>query len=102
MVAVEVLEHSQNPAATFEDIASLRTDNGVILATTLLAPPNANPSVLEWWYVAPRNGHVTIHTEKSLDVLASRANLKRASSSDKNMHFFWRDTPPWAAHILPA
>jgi 2-polyprenyl-6-hydroxyphenyl methylase/3-demethylubiquinone-9 3-methyltransferase len=101
VVAVEVLEHSHNPVATFEEIASLRTDNGVIVATTLLAPPNADSSVLEWWYVAPRNGHVTIHTAKSLGLLASRAGLTIASNAGQNMHLFWRDRPQWAAHILP-
>ncbi len=99
--ACEVLEHSNKPLETFDEIASLRGPTGVILATTLLAPPAAGPEILDWWYVAPRNGHVTIHSAKSLALLAARAGLKTGSAGG-NLHFFWSERPAWAAHVLPA
>lgn len=99
--ACEVLEHAHAPAGTFEEMASLRSETGVIIATTLLVPPAADASILDWWYVAPRNGHVTIHSQRSLELLATRAGL-RMGSANGNLHFFWRKTPAWAAHVLPA
>ena len=101
VIALEVLEHAPNPVATFEEMASLRTDHGLIVATTLFLPPVQNRSLLEWWYVAPRNGHVTLHTEKSLRLLASRFDLRMLSNPAASVHYFWRETPPWAAHVLP-
>ena len=32
-----------------------------------------------WWYISPRNGHVSMNTPKSLQILASRAGLQLAS-----------------------
>jgi len=101
VIALEVLEHAHNPAATFDEMASLRNDDGLILATTLFLPPVTNSSLLEWWYVAPRNGHVTIHTEKSLRLLASRANLRMCSNPTASVHYFWRERPAWADQVLP-
>jgi Methyltransferase domain len=100
--ACEVLEHSHHPAATFSEMASLKADPGVLIATTLLVPANADRSILDWWYVAPRNGHVTIHSQKSLTILASKAGLKMGSAQGMGLHFFWRQRPEWAAAVLPA
>jgi len=102
VAAVEVLEHSHNPVLTFDEIASLRADSGIIIATTLLAPLEADASILDWWYVAPRNGHVTIHSPKSLAILAARARLNTASVTAGNVHYFWQQRPDWASSILPA
>jgi 2-polyprenyl-6-hydroxyphenyl methylase/3-demethylubiquinone-9 3-methyltransferase len=102
LIALEVLEHSPDPAGTFQDMASLRRDDGLIVATTLFVPSDLNAPVLNWWYVAPRNGHVTIHSEKSLRLLASRANLKMLSNPTTSVHYFWREKPLWAAHVLPS
>jgi hypothetical protein len=101
VIAVEVLEHSNNPVATFDEIASLRSPSGIIFATTLFVPMDADASILDWWYVAPRNGHVTIHSAKSLSMLGGRHHLKLASASAGNLHFLWHSRPDWAAAVLP-
>jgi 2-polyprenyl-6-hydroxyphenyl methylase/3-demethylubiquinone-9 3-methyltransferase len=104
VVACEVLEHAHNPMATFADMASLRTDRGLIMATLLIPPPEETASILDWWYVAPRNGHVTIHSRKSLLVMADQVNLRVGigpSETGGYFIYFWRQKPDWAATMLP-
>ncbi len=45
---------------------------------------------LDWWYICPRNGHVSIHTEQSLGILAAQAGLK-LTSINPSMHLLMRD-----------
>lgn len=54
------------------EIAALTAPGGLVIASTLLQPPNAT---LDWWYAAPRNGHLTLHTAESLSILWSKAGL---------------------------
>ena len=42
-----------------------------------------------WWYVAPRNGHVTIYSRRSLALIASRFKLDFHSYS-RSTHFMTR------------
>jgi len=100
VTAIEVLEHSPDPRATFREIASMMHESSILLATTLLAPFPLDERILDWWYVAPRNGHVTIHSRSSLQRLAAELGWRMSSSGD-NIHAFWRQRPPWAARMIP-
>lgn len=63
----EVVEHSPTPIETFKEMTDLLDDNGIIVFSTLLCPDYKNEkSLLDWWYLAPRNGHISLHTGKSL------------------------------------
>lgn len=61
----EVLEHTIDPMGTVKDLIQKSTGS-VIVASTLLITPS---TPIDWWYIAPRNGHVTIYSKTALDKL---------------------------------
>ncbi|WP_168221517.1 class I SAM-dependent methyltransferase [Aquisphaera giovannonii] len=93
IVCTEVLEHATDPRRVLEDIAGLLDDPGMVLFTTLLQPPDLDSQGLGWWYVGPRNGHVSLFTAESLDRLAEPLGLHLASFND-SWHVLLRDRIP--------
>lgn len=74
VTAIEVFEHTTKPYDSLEDIISFLKINGEIVFTTFT---NDLLSFGEMhWYISPRNGHVTIHSKKSLKILLSKYGLK--------------------------
>jgi 2-polyprenyl-6-hydroxyphenyl methylase/3-demethylubiquinone-9 3-methyltransferase len=98
VTAFEVVEHSPDPHATFADIRALTADNGAFLFTTLLQPADIGSAGLGWWYAAPRNGHVSLHTRESLRLAAERAGWT-LESFDDNLHAAWVRRPDWMRHV---
>lgn len=95
----EVVEHTPRPKETFEDINSLLKPQGLLLFSTLLQPPDIDALGMTWWYLAPRNGHISLFTAASLAALLRPLGLAMASSNH-DVHFAYRTVPPFAAHIL--
>lgn len=102
ITAFEVFEHVPDASRLVRDLSSLLAPNGIILFTTVVSddrivagrPPS-------WWYAAPRNGHISLFSKKSLAILAARENLCFGSFSDI-CHIFWRHPPAaWAACFFP-
>lgn len=79
----EVAEHHTDPISLFKDLASLLSDNGTILLTTL----TLNRPQISNWYIGPRNGHCTIYNKKTLTILASLVSLIYKPLND-NTHIF--------------
>ncbi len=71
----EVVEHSPDPVGTMADICSLLNDRGEVMFSTGLTPPDIDVIRCSWWYVGPRNGHVSIYSNRSLERLAERFGL---------------------------
>jgi hypothetical protein len=61
------------------------------LFSTVLPPRGVNR---DWWYVAPRNGHISIYSEACLQQLAARHDVKYFSLNDGLHVFFRRQTAP--------
>ena len=102
VTAFEVFEHVQDVQALVRDLASLLVDDGVVLFSTLLSDGEIVPGQpLTWWYAAPRNGHISLYSSRSLAFLGAAAGFSFASLQE-NFHAFWKRVPPWAAHLLPA
>jgi 2-polyprenyl-3-methyl-5-hydroxy-6-metoxy-1,4-benzoquinol methylase len=72
ITAIEVFEHSTDIAETIKDIKSFLTKDGVILFTTLLAEKNTD---IDWWYILPRNGHISILSKESMKILAIKNGM---------------------------
>jgi SAM-dependent methyltransferase len=95
ITAFEVFEHTPSPKKTMENIVNLLDDNGILMFTTGLTDNEVNDdSKLRWWYISPRNGHVTIYSSKSLTLLAQQFDL--------NIHFnfhgmvlMYKNLPNW-------
>lgn len=62
----EVMEHAPDPQAIAADIARLLAPGGQVIFSTLTQPEPFAPHGLDWWYCAPRNGHVSLFTRDAL------------------------------------
>lgn len=75
VTCIEVIEHSPDPLVLADDIASFLGTGGVILFTTGLQPIDVDVIRANWWYIAPRNGHVSIYSHRAIELLAERLGL---------------------------
>jgi SAM-dependent methyltransferase len=71
----EVIEHSVDPLATTLDMKGSLSDGGAILIGTTLQPPNIDEIRANWWYIAPRNGHICALAPETLFALGRRTGL---------------------------
>jgi SAM-dependent methyltransferase len=66
--AFEVLEHSPTPRETCAHALSFLRPGGLFLVSTLTLD-EAAARACDHWYIAPRNGHISIHSRASLQQL---------------------------------
>jgi SAM-dependent methyltransferase len=100
VTAYEVFEHVPDVRRLIADLASLLNPEGVVLFSTLLSDGNVSPWYpLTWWYAAPRNGHISLFSAKSLAALGAIEGFSVGSFS-QDLHAYWKEIPAWAAHIL--
>jgi 2-polyprenyl-6-hydroxyphenyl methylase/3-demethylubiquinone-9 3-methyltransferase len=85
VTAFEVAEHSRDPLATFREALGFLEPGGALLFSTALRPEGAG---MEWHYAAPRNGHVSLHTGRSLDAAARRLGGWRRLTLAEGLHLF--------------
>lgn len=95
VTAFEVVEHSRTPLDTFREAVSALRPGGTLLFSTMLRPRRAG---MEWWYVAPRNGHVSLHSHRSLLACSAAIGMDYASLSS-GLHLF---TYPGGSPLLDA
>lgn len=100
ITAYEVFEHVPDINNLITQLDALLSDEGIILFSTLLSDGNIRENQrLSWWYVSPRNGHISIFSKKSLNILAAKYNFHCGNISTA-YHIFFRKIPHWAAHIF--
>ena len=89
--AIEVFEHTTDPLGTVKDIASMMSPDSmmILISTVLTDGAVSDKSGLGWWYAAPRNGHVSLYSRRSLEKLASRVNLQ-CLCMGSGPHFMFR------------
>ena len=100
VLSFEVVEHSPDPRGTFADLDSLVAPDGLVLFSTLVQPQGEAATGVDWWYVAPRNGHVSVHTRESILRLVRPHGWIFGSFGD-NLHVLFRQVPAFAAHLIP-
>jgi 2-polyprenyl-6-hydroxyphenyl methylase/3-demethylubiquinone-9 3-methyltransferase len=71
----EVIEHSPRPADTLADMERRLSAQGVIIIGQTLQPSNIEEIGGRWWYMGPRNGHVSFFAEETFITLANLAGL---------------------------
>jgi hypothetical protein len=80
ITSYETFEHLPDPAPVFQEIADMLAPGGTVQFSTLLLPWSYD---ISWWYIGPRNGHVSIFSERALDIAWKKHGLSiRSSSSD--------------------
>lgn len=65
ITAFEVFEHTTTPRGTLDCLLALLKPEGALLFSTLTLD-GLPPQACDHWYIAPRNGHVSLHTQESL------------------------------------
>ena len=88
----EVIEHTGDPHAFARDLLRFLADDGAIFLSTTTQPANILQVGLEWGYVAPRGGHISLFSQKSLTMLWATYGLSIGFYSE-NAHLVWRGNP---------
>jgi SAM-dependent methyltransferase len=102
VTSFEVIEHAPRPKETLDEILALLEPEGVLIFSTLVQPPDIESLGLDWWYVAPRNGHVSLHSSQSLELLMRSRGLATRHFSD-DVHFAYRSAEaPLARYLIDA
>jgi hypothetical protein len=99
ITAFEVFEHMPFVNKFMLDMVKFCSDDAIILFTTLLSDGNIHEDQdLDWWYAAPRNGHISLFSKKSLQILAQKNGFQFGSFSN-NFHIFFKEIPSWASQM---
>jgi hypothetical protein len=88
----ETFEHTTDPVGCVRTIIDLMVDGGAAVFSTLVQPPDFDAQGLNWWYVGPRNGHISIHSATSLARLWQTHGFTLNSITD-NLHIAFRGVP---------
>jgi hypothetical protein len=99
VVAFEVVEHSTRPREVFADMVSLTAPGGLTIVSTRLQPWDIDRLGVQWWYASPRNGHVSLHSQKSLQILATEHGLRVRSDPSRTWHMLGGEIPDFAQHM---
>ncbi len=95
----ETLEHMPDPLAGIAAMLASLAEPGLVLFSTLLQPPDFDRTGVNWWYVGPRNGHVSLFSRNALALAWRRHGYQTASFND-NLHLAFRTLPEFARHLL--
>lgn len=100
ITAFEVFEHVADVKKLMNNLKLLLEDQGLILFSTLISDNKIIKNQrLTWWYVAPRNGHISIFSRKSLSTLSRNFELN-FGSFDNGFHILCKKVPSWASHLI--
>jgi len=99
MLCFEVVEHLPTPDLAFAAAPPASRTTARCSSAPRCSPRTSQRS-RRVVYLAPRNGHVSLHTRRSLEILTRRHGLT-LGSMDEGFHLAWRGTPAFAARILP-
>jgi Methyltransferase domain len=75
ITCTEVIEHIPSPLTALQEMQSLLSQDGCIIIGESLQPPDIAELRGNWWYVAPRNGHVSTFADRSFAALAELLGL---------------------------
>jgi len=90
VTAFEVFEHSSAIGDLCKILGRLLKEKGAILFSTLISDGKVSDQErLNWWYAAPRNGHISLFSKKSLELLAVKSNFRYVSYGE-NLHCFYK------------
>ncbi len=79
----ETIEHSPCPNDTIADLLGFMKPDGCIILSTGIQPANINELRANWWYIGPRNGHISIYTLAALELLGAGVGLELYSGEGK-------------------
>lgn len=100
ITAFEVFEHVPDPHQLVANLRKLLTPTGVVMFSTVVSDGNIRLGrPLDWWYAAPRNGHISLFSRNSLALLA-RAHELNFGSFSPGLHTLYTTVPAWFAPVV--
>ncbi len=88
----ETLEHLPDPMAGVADIVKYAGEPGAVFYSTLTQPDDLDRQGMSWWYVGPRNGHISLFSKQALAMAWARHGYRNASLNP-GMHLAFRTLP---------
>jgi SAM-dependent methyltransferase len=88
----ETVEHVPDPVATFAKMAECAAEPGVIIYSTVTQPDDFDKQGMSWWYVGPRNGHISLFTKQALTAAWTRLGYNHISLNH-GTHIAFRTLP---------
>jgi len=98
IIAIEVLEHCHDLASVAEFFKKHVARDGLIWVQTQLQPLPTPKDILESWYIAPRDGHVSIHTVWSLTLLFNAIGMNFIQTA--RAMFAFRNLPKFPNKLI--
>ncbi|WP_284944658.1 class I SAM-dependent methyltransferase [Acidisoma cladoniae] len=71
----EVVEHVPTPHSLLSDWKTLLSTSGCVIFSTTILPSDIETLKGDWWYMGPRNGHVSLFSVESLRILCAKHDL---------------------------
>lgn len=100
--AFEVFEHVPDVQGLMRDLRALLVEDGMVVFSTMTSDGEIHPQrPLTWWYASPRNGHISLFSSASLDILGQQSGF-RHGSMNSSLHLFFKTIPAWAGHMRAA
>lgn len=88
----ETLEHLPDPIVGVAEIVKHVGEPGAVFYSTLTQPDDFDRQGMSWWYVGPRNGHISIFTKQALEMAWARHGY-RSVSLNTGTHLAFRTLP---------
>jgi SAM-dependent methyltransferase len=100
ITAFEVFEHLPNSRGMMAQATHFLKPDRMYLFSTLVSDGDLHEGGrLTWWHAAPGNGHISIFTRRSLELLGRQFGFRLLSLS-KGLHAYFKVFPDWAADLL--
>lgn len=85
----EVVEHSPDPTKVLRNLRDLLAPGGLLVIGQTLHPADITVSRSNWWYLGPRNGHMSTFSSRTFKTAADRLELGYREGS--TLYAFTRD-----------
>lgn len=96
--AIEVAEHVPEPSSFFNALDDFLAPDGVCIFTTVTTDTVVGQRLMDWWYVGPLNGHISIFSKASIAHLANQRGLEVRHA--KWLHILYRESSPILDSLL--
>jgi 2-polyprenyl-6-hydroxyphenyl methylase/3-demethylubiquinone-9 3-methyltransferase len=88
----ETMEHLPDPVEGIARIVECLAEPGAVFYSTLTIPDDFDNHGISWWYVGPRNGHISIFTKQALELAWARHGYK-TTALNEGIHLAFRTLP---------
>lgn len=88
----ETLEHLPDPLTGIARMVDCIAEPGAVFYSTLTQPVDFDRYGVSWWYVGPRNGHISIFTKQALELAWARHGF-RTFALNEGTHLAFRTLP---------